>query len=565
MSLAAAIFATPDPEQETVRAVDEILTGHAAIAIARLEAIVDGASSVLPRYWLSAAYGAVGDVERQRNALRRAQTDHSAQIIRDAGGDMARLNNEPAYAEHVATQLYRANLMGAASLAFGLAGGERASQYAVLSYGLALQHQGRIDEAIRVFEFAAEAFPKAEVHAYLLYACFFSENGVVRHAAEVRKAAQAFGGAVAPAVSFTNARDANRRLRIGYVAPSFVGTQVRQYFLPVLEHHDPAKVEIFLYPAAIDKDAQLPAAKITAIGALSDADACARIRADKIDVLIDLWGHTAKGRLGVFALRAAPVQAAWINYVQSTGIAAMDYVLHCDCMDAPGTPELFTEKIWSLGPILAPFRPDALPDESPTPALKNGFITFGCFNHPAKINDAVVAAWSRILRAIPNSRLILKYSYYDDPVLQNTMCVRFAAHGVPPAQLEFRGHTKGPDYLKEFADIDLALDPSPCPGGTTSSEAVASGVPLLVLRGEDFYARISGVHVIPLGLDELLAETWDDYVARAVALTSDLQALDALRKRVRVAFAASPSRDEAGFTRGIESAFRAMFETWANG
>jgi predicted O-linked N-acetylglucosamine transferase (SPINDLY family) len=158
--------------------------------------------------------------------------------------------------------------------------------------------------------------------------------------------------------------------------------------------------------------------------------------------------------------------------------------------------------------------------------------------------------------------LVLKYRYFVDPVLQRATCARFAAHGVRPEQIEFRGHSTGADYLLEFQDIDLALDPSPCPGGTTSCDAIANGVPLLTLRGDDFYSRI-GVPVLePCGLTELIAEDWDDYVARALAFTADHQALDVLRARVRPAFDSSPYRDEAGFTRKLEEVFRRMFERW---
>ena len=206
----------------------------------------------------------------------------------------------------------------------------------------------------------------------------------------------------------------------------------------------------------------------------------------------------------MLALKPAPVQVAWINYVQTTGLTAIDYaVIHSEGMGVPGERLICSlRQVWTLGPIMAPFRPDLRAEPTPAPALKNGYITFGSFNNPAKLSDQTVAGWARVLLARrPGSKLLLKYAYFADPILQNATCARFAAHGIDPARLEFRGHTTGADYLKEFGDVDLALDPSPCPGGTTTSDAIAAGVPVLTLRGDDFYARIGlAVSSVPLGL-----------------------------------------------------------------
>jgi predicted O-linked N-acetylglucosamine transferase (SPINDLY family) len=346
------------------------------------------------------------------------------------------------------------------------------------------------------------------------------------------------------------------------VAPAFGALQVRQFITPILERHDPTDVAVTLYCATAEHEGGWPAhIAVRPIGQLPDDTAARLIRADGIDVLVDCWGHSAGSRLGVFARRAAPVQAGWINFIQTTGLACMDYVLHSDSMAAPGTAALFSEQVLSLGPVLSPFRPPAnRPPATPTPALARGQVTFGSFNHPAKLGEATVAAWSRILAARPEARLVLKYRYFVDPVLQAATRARFAVHRIAPARIEFRGQSEGADYLAAFAEIDLALDPSPCPGGTTTCDALALGVPVLTLRGPDFYSRI-GVQAMA-GLPELVAEDWDDYVARAVALTADAAALDALRRRVRPAFEAGPMCDEAGFVRRLEARFRDAFEAW---
>ena len=518
------------------------------------------------RYWLGTALLAGNEAEVARHYLADAATLHGLAVIRGAGVDMARFERDRAYAADVARQLYAARHMGPASVAFTKALDlDNLDGQLLLSYGLALQHQGRVDEAADVFAAGVEAFGNAAMHEFLLYALFFVEDGVRRYAAEARTWAERYTSGLTPAEPrFDNERTAERRLRVGYVGPNFTRSQLRQFVMPVLENHDPAVVELFLYcadPAA--EDALPDHAKVRAVGGLSDEALAEQVRTDRIDILVDLWGHTAGSRMGVFARKPAPVQIAWVNFVQTTGLPAMDYVLHCDSMETSGADELFVEKIWRTGVVIVPYRPAAdRPAPTPTPALASGRITFGSYNHPAKFSDATIAAWSRILDGRPGSRLVLKYGYLVDPVLQRTLQARFAAHGVAAERIEFRGASEGADYLASFQEIDLALDPSPCPGGTTTCDALANGVPVLTLKGEDFYSRIGLNTVIACGLPELIAESWDDYVQRALDFTADPGALDALRARVRPGFEASPFRDEAGFTRRLEADFRRMFELW---
>jgi protein O-GlcNAc transferase len=337
---------------------------------------------------------------------------------------------------------------------------------------------------------------------------------------------------------------------------------VRQFITPILEAHDPASVAVFLYPATDAHEKTWPEhIAVRPIGQLDDAAAAAQIRDDAIDVLIDCWGHSAGSRLGVFARRAAPVQVAWINFVQTTGLKRMDYVLHADSMAAPRTAELFTETVVSMGEITIPFRPRPdRPPVAPTPALGQGFPTFGCFNHPAKLSDATVRAWARILRGAPGSRLLLKYRYFVDPVLQSATRARFAAERVAPDRLEFQGQSEGGQYLAAFAEVDLFLDPSPCPGGTSTCDALSMGAPVLTLAGRDFYSRIGLQCLFASGLPELVADSWDDYVAKAIDLTRDATALNGLRARVRPSFDGGPYGDAAGFTRRFERTLLDLFE-----
>jgi predicted O-linked N-acetylglucosamine transferase (SPINDLY family) len=430
------------------------------------------------------------------------------------------------------------------------------TSHALLSYGLALQHQGRSEEASLVFRAAVETFPSASLHQFLLYPQLLCENGDARFAAEARAWASLYAPAAPAQVHAGGSRKA-RTLRVGYVAPTFANSQVRQFIAP-------------LYPTNAEPEAAWPAhIAVHPIGDLSDAEAVNLIREDGIDVLNDCWGHSAGSRLGLFAMRAAPVQVAWINYIQTTGLEQMDYVLHADCDEPSGVEGLFTEQIWRIGPVFNAFRPSAarLPP-SPTPARRTGRAMFGSFNHPAKLSNATIETWAAILRRAPDALLTLKYRYFVDPVLQRATQARFAAFGVAPDRLVFAGHSAGEDYFRSFGDIDLFLDTWPAPGSTTTLEALSNGVPVLVLAGPTLtfggglYSRSI---VQAAGLPELVATSPEDFVDRAIGLTADIERLDALRARVRPGFEGGAICDERGFTSRIETAFCTMYDLYQQG
>lgn len=566
---ANAALAALGRSDHVTQGIAALEAGDLAAAISHLQArIMEAPADHEARYWLASAAFAAGAAEQAETLLAEARTVHAYAFMTSAGIDMRRVRaGDRAYCAQIGRTLYANKMMCAASECLGRAlDFDALDPNAMVSYGLSLQHQGRIREAVDVFTAASEVFvDNPAVHQFLLFPLFHVEDRMRRVSEESRRWGELYAAAPpGPPPAFTNARTTDRRLRIGYVGPSFTRNQVAPSTVPVFEAHDPEAVEVFLYAPDPAKELPLPkTCTIRKIGDLSDEDAAALIRKDRIDILVDVWGHTAGNRMRVFTLRPAPVQLGWINFMQTTGLTCMDYVMHADSMEVPGTEAYFTEEIWRTGEIMAPYRPG--PDRHPpvpTPALKNGYVTFGSFNNPAKINDATVAAWAAILRQRPNDRLILKYAFYVDPVLQRVTQARFAGHGVRPEQIEFRGFSKGPDYTREFQDIDLALDPSPVPGGTTTVDAIANGVPVLVLKGDDFYARTPLPLLLPCGLGELVTESWDEYVAKALELTSDLAELDALRARVRPGFDNSPYRDEVGFTRHLEADYRRMFQRW---
>lgn len=548
------------------RAEAALLAGDAAGALAALDQLPETAAGVsLAHYFRAAALFATGEAAAGEQALAQGRHLHALGTIEAAGGDVARLAADPAYAYEVGRRFYNAKQMVPAAVAFAFAGATHSPQsaQAVQLYGEALHYEGRAQEAATAFAAAYRLEPGVRRHCLYVYSQFFLPDGARRHAGAARAWARQWADPFTPArPSFLVERRGDRRLRIGYVAPSFTTNQTRKFFHPLLEAHDPEAAEIFLY---VDRaaDERAPAhVQLRSIKDLLPGDVAEQIRRDRIDILVDVWGHAAGNVLQAFALKPAPVQASWLNYMQTTGLSAMDAVLHGDFMDAPGKAELFTEAIWDLGPVTGLFQPDPHAELSPSPAEARGHVTFASFNHPAKLSLESLQAWARILKACPTARLKFKYAPFEDPILQAQLQVRFLGWGVAPARLEFEGHSTGPDYERAFAEIDLALDPSPCPGGTTTLEAFSRGVPVLTLDSGDFYARIGVQPMMALGLPEMVATDWDDYVAKAIALADDIPRLARLRAEIRPRFDASAYRDGPAFARRLEDVYRRLFQHW---
>lgn len=501
-------------------------------------------------------------------AMDQARNLMAMEVYRQAGFDMERIVNEPAYCRELGVVLYQNGMVALASLLLAKSLDlQNVNLNDLMTYGLSLQHQGRVEEAVAVFRLVGEASNNPEAYQFLIYVLFHVPDRLAAVSAEARTWAARFAyPSPASRASFGNSRDLGRKLKIGYFAPFFTQSQVSPSLLPVIENHDHEAYDIYVYCRDPSAESPLPSAcKVRALGNLDDASAAKLIRSDELDVLVDVWGHTSGSRLRLFSLRMAPVQVGWMNFMHTTGLDTLDYTLHSDLMDVAGTQAYFSETIWRTGLTMAPYRPH-LEDIvlAPTPALANGFVTFGSFNNPIKLSEPTVAAWSAILRARDHDRLLLKYRYFVDPVLQAVVRARFAAYGVSADRIDFDGHSTGDDYMRAFHRIDLALDPSPSPGGTTTLDAITHGVPVLVLKGDDFYARTSLPLVIPCGLGDLVAESWPDYVERALSVTADYQALDQRRRFVRPGFDQSLYRQEREFTRRLELIFRDMVKLWVD-
>jgi protein O-GlcNAc transferase len=280
-------------------------------------------------------------------------------------------------------------------------------------------------------------------------------------------------------------------------------------------------------------------------------------------VLLDLSGHTAKNRLPMFAWKPAPVQVSWLGYFASTGVAEMDYVIG-DAHIAPARDEChFSESICRLPDSYLCFTPPNVAVEpGPLPALGNTQVTFGCFNKLTKMNNAVVALWARVLLAVPHSRLFLKTTQLKDAAICEVTRQEFAAHGIATDRLILEGSSPRAELLAAYQRVDIALDPFPYPGGTTSVEALWMGVPVLTKRGDRFLSHMGESILHNAGLADWIADDDDDYVAKAVAHTADLSRLAALRAGLRQQVLASPLFEAKQFARNFEAAMWGMWQNW---
>jgi protein O-GlcNAc transferase len=267
---------------------------------------------------------------------------------------------------------------------------------------------------------------------------------------------------------------------------------------------------------------------------ISDFQVAEKIRADRVDMLFDLSGHTSGNRLGVFSLRAAPVQISWLGYFATTGLPEMDYILMDKEHVPDGKEKYFSERVMYLDPIRLCYSPPSYaPAVQPSPNILNGYITFGSFNNSSKLNEFTIDIWAKILNQLPSSRLILKWKTYIDLGMRSRIRAMFVNRGVAPGRIQFSGVSTHDAMLAEYSEIDIALDPYPFTGATTTCEALWMGVPVVSLRGERPVSCQSAAMLNVLGLGDLIADSAQVYVDKAINLANDRARLNLLRDQLR--------------------------------
>jgi predicted O-linked N-acetylglucosamine transferase (SPINDLY family) len=446
---------------------------------------------------------------------------------------------------------------------------QRDPRAAVAEYNLAhaLHDQWRGPEALASFRRAVELDPAYEParHALLfnlLYDAGETEASLyAAHAAWGRNVEERLAASPPPPPAA-----GARRLRIGYLSPDFRAHSCAHFLQPLYAAHDRGRVELFSYSAVARPDAvtawfQSHSDHWFDLRGLDEPAIAERIRADGLHVLVDLAGHTRGQPLGVFARRPAAVQVAWLGYPATSGLTAIGYRLTDAIADPPGDADRWhTEKLVRLaGGLHCYAAPADTPAVTPPPVARRGHVTFGSFNNVSKVTDDVVRTWTRVLAAVPGSRLVLKGQMLASEAARLRVEQAFAAAGLAPGRLELRPWiTGGTHPLAAHGDIDIALDTFPYNGTTTTFEALWMGVPVVTQRGARHAARVGASILTHLGRDAWIAAGTDEYVATAVRLAGDPGELARLRGTLRGALQVSSLCDAAGFAARIEDAFRRL-------
>lgn len=435
--------------------------------------------------------------------------------------------------------------------------------------GNVLRDMGQLDEAIACYQRALQLDPGfLGAHNNLLLALNYSNAS--SHAARF-EAALAFGQAAARLATAAGATDPAppahspaTPLRVGLVSGDLRKHPVGYFLQGWLGLLDPARLQLHAFATQAEADTLTQAirpsfAGWTSIAGLDDAQAVQCIRDRQIDVLLDLSGHTAHNRLALFAWRAAPVQVSWLGYFATTGLQAMDYLLSDWACSPSESAERFTETVWRLPATRLCFAPpDAAPPVAAQPAARRGFVTFGCFQTTSKLNDAVLAAWARILQALPSARLRIQSTRLGDATEMARLSARLQALGVAAGRIDLHGRASRTAYLAAHAEVDIILDTFPYPGGTTTCEALWMGVPTITLAGDRLIARQGAGLLGAAGLGDWVVHDAEAYVRQAVQRAGDLHGLAQLRASLRERVAASALCDAQAFANDLTTALERL-------
>jgi protein O-GlcNAc transferase len=436
---------------------------------------------------------------------------------------------------------------------------------------LALQELGQLDSATASYRRALVIHPDfVDAHDNLLLSLNYSaSHSAAQYLEQARQYDRVISAKVGARFTSWQCRAQPDRLRVGLVSGDMRKHSVGYFLEGLLAHLDPARVELIAYPTHHIED-ELTArirpyfSEWRPLFGNSDQSAANMIHSDGVHILIDVSGHTEHNRLPVFSWKPAPVQVTWLGLPTTTGVAEIDYVLG----DPHATPQEFddhfSESVWRLpDSYLCLTAPDSSVTVAALPARSNGYVTFGSFNNLTKMTDDVVAVWASILKAVPNSRMLLKSRQLNNPATVEHTRHRFSACGIAPERVMLGGtFTSRDDHLKAYHRVDIALDTFPYPGVTTSAEALWMGVPVLSLRGNRFLSRTAESIARNAGLLDWLAADEDEYVAKAVAFSSDFGALATLRAVLREQVLASPLFDAPRFARNFDEALWGMWQRY---
>lgn len=432
--------------------------------------------------------------------------------------------------------------------------------------------EGLMREAIEHYRKALGSSEIASALSNLLFLMhYLPETTPENHFAEHEKWEQLFA---APLRSEWKEHDnppvRERRLKVGYLSPDFHKHPVALFLEPILAGHQRSRFEVFCYanvgrPDSVTESLKKRADQWRDIDGMPDADVAELVRSDGIDILVDLAGHTSNHSLLVFARKPAPIQLTWIGYPNTTGLKAMDYRITDGISDPPGqTDRWHTEKLLRLPDAFLCYRPsEKCPDVGLLPALRNGHVTFASFNNFKKISDPTVVLWARLLNEVPGSQLLVRSPDLVREPLAARLRDRFAKAGVDGSRVEICGGMLSTEmHLGLYNRVDIALDPFPYNGTTTTCEALWMGVPVLTLTGRTHVSRVGTSLVSNVGFPEWAVESSDAYVSKGRELAENLDRLAGIRQQLRGKMQQSPLCDEPRFIQNLEAAYRKIWCDW---
>jgi len=440
---------------------------------------------------------------------------------------------------------------------------------------------GNLKRDLAKFDEALECYRKASAHSSTSSIALSNQITLLhympdRDPSEILDLCKKWGRTFTPRKAVMRPRpvdtSCDRALKIGMVSDGFRQHPVGAMITPALAHLKDAGIDLYLYSSSssVDRVTEKIMASATRwipIFNKSDQELAARIRQDQIDVLIDLSGHNTGTRMKTIAMEPAPVIVKWVGgLINTTGVEAFDYLI-TDGVESPlGSDEFYTEKLIRMpDDYICYMPPEYAPEIRELPALRNGYVTFGCFNNPTKINDTLLGHWARLLHAVPESRLYLKSGPFGTEDLRQRTLNTLADHGISPDRIRMEGHSQHHDLLSCYNDVDIALDPWPYSGGLTTCEAMLMGVPVVSLPGPTFAGRHSATHLVNAGMPELVVSNWSEYQTCAVGLASDLQSLATIRSHLRHVLLESPVCNGARFARHLTAALRAIWQRFCDG
>ncbi|WP_167772240.1 tetratricopeptide repeat protein [Bradyrhizobium frederickii] len=429
-------------------------------------------------------------------------------------------------------------------------------------------NQGEIAAAIEHLDAALAIAPdQPDLIARKIYFLdFLSDADFAVQQAARKSWGDAIGARLPPRKLAPRQLDPDRRIVVGYVAAEFWYHSAAFGLLPVLRHHDHAKFEIVCYSCSPLRDEMTAKFKSLAdvwvdAWQLSDDELADRIEADKVDILIDVSGHTTGNRLPVFARKPAPVQVTGFGHATGTGLRTMDYVLADPIFIPVSARHLLAEKVYDL-PCLITTDPILDVPASELPMLRNGHVTFGVFNRISKISDEAVRVWSNVMREVSGSKIIIKHTLLDDPLVRDGLIARFVAQGIAEEKITCLGSSERAAHLRAFAEVDISLDPFPQNGGVSTWESLYAGVPVVAKLGHGASSRAGGAIVAAVGLNDWVAEDDEGYAAIACKYAAQPAHLAKLRADLPAQIAASAAGNVEIYARRVEEGYRQFWRDY---